>query len=334
MKDEQGNLSIDFLAGFTIFMIALITVATMVPGLLISLRSEIIDYDAVAYRTGVVLTEDPGMPAFPPWEQKTLPHKDEIIRMGLAIGRETPDILAPLKVEQFFSGGFQYPDDYQQKVIFGDHPYRFNISLRTLDSGSSFGLGDPFPAGYGYIRRGVMVKAGSNATVNANETKFQAALNSTPRVFRVDFNLTRLQSVQEPYRIDPLRERIILNITNISSTLYDAEIPATRFTQTTLSSVRVYVDGSYVPPDRPVYLDRASSPVPSGNVVNDISLALEPGFLSQIADADSDISVAFAFDDGTVPKTTTFTGNFVYDYNPVNVTQPRLNPGVMEVAVW
>ncbi|NLZ31190.1 MAG: hypothetical protein GX885_10720, partial [Methanomicrobiales archaeon] len=53
-------LSLDFLAGFTIFLLALIMVVNMVPGLLAGLESSGIDYDAVAYRTGVILAEDPG----------------------------------------------------------------------------------------------------------------------------------------------------------------------------------------------------------------------------------------------------------------------------------
>jgi len=64
-SDDSGNLSIDFLVGFTIFLIAFIWVVSMIPGLLINLQGYTIDYDAVAYRTGVILTEDPGVPAFP-----------------------------------------------------------------------------------------------------------------------------------------------------------------------------------------------------------------------------------------------------------------------------
>ena len=62
MTDDSGIQSIDFLAGFTIFMVSFIWVATMVPGLFIGVQSYTIDYDAVAYRTGVILAEDPGQP--------------------------------------------------------------------------------------------------------------------------------------------------------------------------------------------------------------------------------------------------------------------------------
>ena len=62
MIDDTANLSIDFLAGFTIFMIAFIYVATLIPGLLLGLQGSTIDYSGVAYRTGVILVGDPGAP--------------------------------------------------------------------------------------------------------------------------------------------------------------------------------------------------------------------------------------------------------------------------------
>jgi hypothetical protein len=246
-----------------------------------------------------------------------------------------------MKVEKFFTGGFLYPDDYQQRVIFGDHPYRFNISLRTLDDATRFALGDTVPVNYGYIRRSVMVKTLSNATIDA--MKFQVPNaghggdNRTARVFSVNLDIAALSGTTLPpqYRIDPLQERIVLNLTNISATLYDAYDKDWVKDQTTLSSARVYVDGSYVPPERQVYVDGGASPVtPPYPVQNEVSMTLDPAFLRQIADSGSEVTVAFTFDDTKEYKDTTLTGNFLYDYNPKNVTQPRLNPGVMEVAVW
>ena len=104
----------------------------MIPGLLIGLQSYTIDYDAVAYRTGVILVEDPGEPALPqvPWE---ISDKRDVVRFGLAISKETPNILSQDKVNRFFcSTAFSYPDDYQNRAIFGDYPYRFNISLLDM----------------------------------------------------------------------------------------------------------------------------------------------------------------------------------------------------------
>jgi hypothetical protein len=307
----------------------------MVPGLLIGLRSGTIDYDAVAYRTGVILAEDPGMPGHSGWELIDSAHKEEVIRMGLAVAGETPGILSPLKIERFFSDDFQYPADYQHRLIFSNHPYLFNISLRTLDGRISLGRGDQLPVGYGYVRRSVMVKVPGNTTVNASgyQNTFD---NSSARVFHVDLDLPALlnASRSEAYSINPLNERVVLNITNLQATLYDPYNGAGK-DLTTLSHVHVYVDGSLVPPDRPVFIDGApASFLPPCTVRNDITLVLEPGYLTQIADTDSRVSIEFTFDDGADQKNTTFTGSHRYDYNPANVTQPYLTPAVMEVAVW
>ncbi len=47
---DSGNLSIDFLVGFTIFLLAFIWVATMIPGLLLSVQANSVDY--MPWRTG------------------------------------------------------------------------------------------------------------------------------------------------------------------------------------------------------------------------------------------------------------------------------------------
>ena len=163
--DESGNLSIDFLIGFTIFMLAFIWVAAMVSGIMIGLQSSHIDYDAVAYRTGVILVEDPGWPASPPWEFYTDGQKYEISRFGLAITKNTPGILSQDKVNRFFCSSFIYPDDYQTRAIFGDYPYHFNISVTEMGSSYNQSKGDILPDGYGYIRRLVKIKGVSNASI-------------------------------------------------------------------------------------------------------------------------------------------------------------------------
>jgi hypothetical protein len=92
MTKDSGIMSIDFLVGFTIFMITFIWVATLIPGLFIGIQSHTIDYDAVAYRTGVILVEDPGNPALPsvPWEFQ--PDPRDVARLGFAISKDTPRI--------------------------------------------------------------------------------------------------------------------------------------------------------------------------------------------------------------------------------------------------
>jgi hypothetical protein len=263
MEDSSGNMSIDFLAAFTIFIIAFIWVATMIPGLLVGLSAHGIDYDAVAYRTAVILAEDPGatIPViYTPWEQENAAGKGNIDRFGLAISKDTPNILSRQKVERFFSSDFVYPDDYRKKVIFGDYPYRFNISL--LERGGVINqTGDPIPEGnYGFIRREVMIKGYSNATIDYTDYKNYKSynkntgtsnnldINATTHDFAIQINRTELLhgDITEPpinpsynaaYRIDPRRDWIIINITDtdkrfpaeapIPSWVSNASMPAT-----------------------------------------------------------------------------------------------------------
>ena len=183
MSDESGTLSIDFLVGFTIFLIAFIWVISIIPGLLIGLQAFTIDYDAVAYRTGVILVEDPGEPSS--WEVAPYNEnydKTDVSRFGLAVSRDDPNILSQDKVNRFFdTATFDYPDDYHNRSIFGDYPYRFNISLMQIgDTGSTRYIGDVLPEGYGYIRRFVKIKSMSYATIDAGTTNEYTNGKNTP----------------------------------------------------------------------------------------------------------------------------------------------------------
>ena len=225
MTDDSGVLSIDFIVGFTIFLIAFIWVVSLIPGLLINLQGFTIDYDAVAYRTGVILVEDPGWPQAPvsPWESKI--DNDSVVRFGLAISSDTPNILSQEKVNRFFCTTattafplpFIYRVDYKEKAIFGDYPYRFNISLRDVERNANQSIGDVLPEGYGYIRRLVKIKGGSNATIDGYNFK-NTDNNVTSHTFSILINTPNLYTNMTDlfYQIDPARDQIMINITNLS----------------------------------------------------------------------------------------------------------------------
>lgn len=236
---EDGQLSIDFVIGFTIFMIAFIFVATMISGLLISLQSKSIDYDAVAYRTGVVLTEDPGEPFN--WhllDLSTFKARNETLkRLGLGISRNVPGILQESKVEKFFSPDcgdstkLCYPTDYSQRLIFGDYPYRFNITLRELDETRYWAIGDEPPDKYGYIRRVVMIKRPGIALINTT--------NATSNELIIHMLLQNLYQPPEglpkenpAYIVDPIRENLNISLRNFT-------IPLTSMTNLELYKYRV-----------------------------------------------------------------------------------------------
>ena len=379
MTDENGNLSIDFLAGFTIFMVAFIWVVSMIPGLMIGLQSYTIDYDAVAYRTGVILVEDPGWPFSPPWEseysvgvQKDFPRKPNITRFGLAVSKDTPNILSEDKVNRFFcwstlsdSKEFIYPIDYRSRAIFGE--YGFNISLIDL-GGQNRSVGDVLPNGYGYIRRVVKIKGASNATINQSYIQshnFTKTDNATTHVFSILIdNPTLLGEVTDPaYQIDPAREQITINITDLRSTITEYPPTITKATSSiTLRNIKVYkrIENNYssvslFPSDFP-YIDGSSTRISAmpAPVTDNITLKFSPQFFNLMKAQNSQIYIALGF---TVNPESTFLNNtqalpnydtlneqltfnnpnttpFYYDYNPANVTQPHLRDAVVEVAVW
>ena len=96
-----------------------------------------------------------------------------------------------------------------------------------------------------------------------------------------------------------------------------------------------------------VFIDNSSTPatLPSG-VNNSVSLLINPGTLNswgsqggQQADPNTFLNITMQFDldhgAGFLNSTQSQPyGAFDYNYNPANVTQPVLEDGVMEIAVW
>jgi hypothetical protein len=344
LTTDDGVLSLDFLAGFTIFMLALIVVVSMVPGLLAGLQSSGIDYDAVAYRTGVILVEDPGWPVYPPWELYDVDHKEEIERIGLAISRDTPNILLSTKVDKFFDSGgfFDYPDDYRERVLFGEVPYFCNISLMRTDTNAVRSVGDPLPQGYGYIRRVVKIKEPSVATLDLSPSGTAVGINHdhASQSFTVRLNCAELlnPSIGPAYRIDPRIEPITVNVNNFEHYLNTSD-PSTTYTSATLEKVRFHKNfaaGSipfpytYESPEKYQFsIDGTPTNLtPNAPVSSSLSLVLHPASLP--LDQNSVIDITFTFKDD--PPQTDISGMYLYSYT--NVTRPALKTGILEVAIW
>ncbi len=370
-------LSLDFLAGFTIFLLALIMVVNMVPGLLAGLESSGIDYDAVAYRTGVILAEDPGWWEEDPgwWEEKKgedeedeeeegaesgrswelRTDKNEIRRMGLAVSRETPNILLSTKIEKFFDETFfdrtdGLDDDYRRKAIFGDILYSYNISLWCDDDLKQ--VGDPLPEGYGYIRRVVKIKEPGMVEIDLeqmnsgqendpdNQGDDEESVPPNQQMFTIQINFTYLRNhVTNPaYQIDPRQEPVNVTIEGFNSDHPTLMLKDITFNKTEPGFLPVrYQWLSYSEKKPELYTlqindnsnDDSYNLTPNVPVTSSVSLVLEPAFTSSFTGPDSILDIQFNFEDTDDPRINSI---FLYDYD--NVSSSPLKTGVLEVAIW
>ncbi len=353
--DESGQLSIDFYIGLSIFLVALIIAATMISGLLVGLQGKTIDYDAVAYRTGVILVEDPGEPTTQfnyatitetdQWEFIGVDQKEQVRRFGLTLYKSTPRILSEQKIDSFFDSTM-YPSlsDYRERIIFGSYPYRFNISLSDMDEKPLYSAGNPYDAdsSYGYIRRVVLVKNQSRAAVDM----YNHGNNTDPGtdgIFKVELNNQELMGFDRPpqYRIEPPKEDITINLTNISAIGKESQTPK-------LKAIRIeYYSGDYtgglsiddLSLDVPVFIDGIEKDPYVGDVDSDINITFPAGVfipLSAIANVNiMKMNVVYEFDPDTVNLSREYNTYF-YDDRSLDegFSPPYLNPAVLEVRVW
>jgi hypothetical protein len=330
MIDDSGQMSIDFLIGFTIFIIGIIIVVTLMSGLLVGLQSKTIDLDAVAYRTGVILVEDPGQlnPENPygyadEWELIDPAYKDDILRLGMALSKDYPNILTRAKVERFFdSSFFSYPDDYRRTLFFtgeGMYEYHFNIMLTDPNYLS---IGEPVPTNqqYGYIKRAVFIK----------EPPYGAEFTCAGDPERVDINLdfsTLHNGDRGPiYWIDPLKEKIIIrlitdagvDLENVYLSHVDengiiSPIPGQHYLPVTTS-------GDPAPPYPVTIPDDGSGAGPY------VEIEFPQGYFEPFSASKFQLSFDFANAAGN-PQ------SHDYDY-PVPGLSSHLTPATLEVCVW
>jgi hypothetical protein len=328
MNDDSGLLSIDFIAGFTIFMIVFIIVVTMVSGLLVGLQSRTIDYDALAYRTGVILAEDAGDPGgagdindphAPGWEVKNFAsdaEKNQIIRLGLAISKNYPNILSPAKVDKFFyhNTGFTNNDylDYRKRLMLFNFNnlylstlptfYHFNIRFKSIDNQSDIpsefvpnitsplystafiGDSDSGVQNYGYSRRVVKIKQPSSMDVNLS---YPSGVPDQKQ-FSVEYKISDLQNAPLGLRyvIDPVNEQTAINVTlNNSANVALTEIKTVQYFNNTGGNPLELT----IPTDSPtvkVYLNtntiNPAMQYPAFNTVynrSNVLLVVDPGYL-------------------------------------------------------
>lgn len=334
-------------------MIAFIIVSTMSAGLLVGLQSKTIDYDAVAYRTGVILAEDPGeidetvgvayiAPDRYAWDliypdYYPAYHEANMMRMGLAMPRYYYDIPSQIvmshKTEQFFDPSKYERDFYKDKIIFGDYPYNYYITITPLDGGQSKSVGDPVPQKQqtGYIKRVVMVKHPANVTLNVFDTTGLANGEMT-----VSFNFYNLSSRTPGFMVYPSLERSIINLTNFSTpttiTSVKACSPTCEDTQPTTPTIWIKK------PNGEVWRAYQISPLGMAlSVENGTLIEVDPGYLSKryfpnLGPVDK-IDVKMVFSDPTLGGEKDFSYVQEVSFNE-SFHQPNLTAAVLEAWVW
>lgn len=359
ISDDSGQLSIDFIIGLSIFMLALIMVSTIASGLLVGLMSKTIDYDAVAYRTGVILVEDPGEnTTFPgqiitdpalQWEFVGQSEKARVLRFGLSLYKSTPIILAIKKVESFGNHGiYNTLEDYRSRIIFGSYPYNFNITLIPLEGPlSPIYIGEPFDpySTYGYIRRVVLIKTPGEYTVDLND--YSNPLYNDGRL-SVRINSSQLFDTRKGpmYWTDPMKEELIINLTNVSSIVNcTACSNYVNLTQVAYSYTYYNPTLGWIPVG-PIKIQPPSLTVgfnmtkdginPSAHFLNNIDSNILTKFTAgyfilktQVSGNQALIAINYTFDPLTANISSTSTIAPLY----ANV-DPILVPAVLEVRVW
>jgi hypothetical protein len=352
--DDSGQLSIDFYIGLSIFLIALIIASTMISGLLVGLQSKTIDYDAVAYRTGVILAEDPGEPntvfnyitfnETDQWEFIGTDQKDQVRRFGLTLYKSTPRTLGEQKIISFNnSTRYVYPADYRERLIFGTMPYHFNITMKGIDDGKTYiSVGDPYGenSSYGYIRRVVLVKTPSSAVVDMSKYYNDTAPGDGK--FKVELNYQDLMNSDRApqYWIEPLKENITISLKNINPGIKKQSMtPALNAIQ--IEYYLPLTTGEETSGVFPIYPNEIPASISSFPAFFDnseyINITFPAGYfipLSIGADVKRiRMNVTYEFDPNTVSLS---KNNNIYQYGSTDQEfhPPSLKPAVMEVRIW
>ena len=362
MKDDSGLISLDFIVGFTVFLAAFIVVISMLPGVYVNIQSSSADSDRdmTAYRTGVILAEDSGISSNGiPWEQQPPMRPENIVRFGLAVSKETPNILSPEKTERFFNVPAYFnltAGEYRGKLMFGERPRNFNISFKE-DGKETLYIGDPVPNGmYGFSKRYVKVKDAGRLVVPAENltrdgVRIQLPEGADEYIYRntTSFLLSYAnlsdRSVPPAYRIDPKTERTVIVIGGINTVLGVQD----GISSAVIESVGIFRDG-----------DEVAIPQNGGNETYNVpylctvdSVSYEYGSEIPIKDADvlefilypnamyfpnPDSALEIRFDmrytcltDGEYRF---IQGETDYGYDSPYLIPPHLTDGVLEVCIW
>lgn len=232
-------------------MVGLVILITMMSGILVHLQGKTVDYDAVAYRTGVILVEDPGYWEIGEsdienntwywrqgkgtnWEDlfssdpaKNAELKPYVRRIGLENDKLVPGVLSRKKIDAF-TDMILFPGetDLSERLFFSDYPYRYAVRIGDMDGNtigwSSNAVSDAsqIPANTGYIRRIVHVKEVSTGTLDVYADDPAVGIGTTASRHSVVINFNDLynQTIGPNYWINPQSDEMTILVSSHSGT--------------------------------------------------------------------------------------------------------------------
>jgi len=215
---------VDFLTGITIFLVTFIAVALFIPGMFTPFESETVDLNSIAYRTSVILVEDPGR-----WNNTTIGGSDwernvttraNLKRIGLAIDKDNPNVLHLNKIKFFNNDSFMnnseviYNLSLYRRIGTTNVTYGYNISIVELGDGTIIAeRGEIISSTSGDVvsmKRTVLAQTGYYAYLDGeNLTQEDPVANTKPWI-----NVTGSQDEDVVFEITNF------NVTNPASTKY------------------------------------------------------------------------------------------------------------------
>ncbi|MDY6865717.1 MAG: hypothetical protein SVY15_07085 [Halobacteriota archaeon] len=235
LKRTDAQISMDFLAGITIFLVTFIAIALFIPGMFTPFQSETIDLNSVAYRTSVILVEDPGRwnnttVGGSDWEKNTTT-RTNLKRLGLAIDKDNPNVLNLSKIKYFNNETYLN----NSEIIFNLSLYRrigttnvtygYNISIIKLGDGTLLAeRGDNISSTSGDVvtmKRTVLAQTGYIALFNGSNLTQDNPINNTKALI----NIT-----------GPIDEDVIFEITNFNISGIDPKFQTMKINGTLINA--------------------------------------------------------------------------------------------------
>lgn len=187
MMDENGQISVDFLLGLSLFLLALMFVIQFIPGMFIPSLAGDSSLDYTAYRTASILAEDTGWwgnstSSATDWEN----HPNYTMRIGLASDDDinsrltnTPNLLSKDKIISMMQVNESILVEklgLYNNVDGTSFSYGYNISITENDqvlilnnSSVSFGESIPTDREVSKITRVILVETGNISYFNGTE---------------------------------------------------------------------------------------------------------------------------------------------------------------------